>query len=306
MPNELHTIFKPLESESVENTELQNDQLKDPDTLIAVVKQIRLDLNTAKSEIMTLSEKNNILTIENTNLRERLDRCEASLGVLDKTTETNSISIHDSVDSSAETSAIDTSDDSDSDTAETKKLYKKRKSRHCKEKTQKAPVILPETAIPNEAQIVPLEAANCPTFAFIGNVNRVCSRESIYKHINEKIKLKVKFTDIHELPIKSSMRAFKVAIPSNDLHKLTSSDWPTGVKVEPYHTSKKRTPGRKVPLFQQPRGKSNPSHHQKFPKQPQSSSRWQNDYHRGNKPNWSNWNYHRPDYTQNYYLQSDW
>ena len=54
MPNELNTIFIPLESESVEDTELQNDQLKDPDTLIAVVKQIRLDLNTAKSEIKTM------------------------------------------------------------------------------------------------------------------------------------------------------------------------------------------------------------------------------------------------------------
>ena len=303
MPNELDTIFKTVVSEPLQNPELQLDHLEDSNTLISFVKQIRLDLDAARSEIRTLVGMNDILTSENASLKERLTVCEASLGVPDITAEERCVISQKSEGSSSDSSAMDTDDDTGN---EPKKLHKKRKTRHIKEKSLEPQILPLKAVIPKNAQIVPLEATNNPAFAFIGNVNPVCSRESIHKYINEKVKLKIQLSDIQELPIKSRMRAFKVAIPSNDLRQLTSSDWPIGVKVEPYHISKRRTPARKAPLLQQPRGNNNPSHQWKFRKHHQTSSRRQNGYRQGNNPNWSNSDHYQPEYPQNYYQQSYW
>ena len=84
---------------------------------------------------------------------------------------------------------MDTDDDSDNEPK--KKLHKKRKTRHSKEKSLEPQILPLEAAIPNNAQIAPLEATNNPAFAFIGNVNPIYSRESIHKYINEKVKLKI-------------------------------------------------------------------------------------------------------------------
>ena len=247
MPNELDTLFKTVENESLENTEFQPDQLKDTNTLISFIKQIRLDLDAARSEIRSLVEMNDILTNENASLKERLTVCEASLGIPDKTSEECGVLSPESESSSSDSSAMETDDDTEN---EPKKLQKKKRKPRHNNKTQIVPL---EATTQDSAQIAPLEATNNPTFAFIGNVNQICSRDSIHKFINEKVKLKIKLSDIQELPIKSRMRAFKVAIPSKDLPKLTSSDWPAGVKVEPYHISKRTLPARKVPLLQQSR-----------------------------------------------------
>ena len=87
MPNELDTLFKTVVSEDLESPELQLDQLKDTNTLISFVKQIRLDLHAARSEIRTSVGMNDILANENASLKERLAVCEASLGVPDKAAE---------------------------------------------------------------------------------------------------------------------------------------------------------------------------------------------------------------------------
>ena len=155
-----------------------------------------------------------------------------------------------------------------------------------------------------EVQIVPLEAVSEPTFAFIGNAKLTCSRESIHEHITKNINLRIKLSDIKELPITSKMRAFKVAIPRKDLQQLISSDWPIGIKVEPHDISSHNMSAHKVPLSQLPKGKKKFNKQWKFRKQHQAFHRHQNGYQPEDFQNY----FHReylPDYHRGY-QQSYW
>ena len=237
------------------------EALKDPDTLVAVVTQMKFELDAAKSDIETIKTENETLLIKNEELKSRLVICEAKLGIVDKSKET---SVGKSEVSSSD-SAEDTGDDSDTEVLQARKQKKIMKTKNSKKSL-------------HEVQIVPLEAVSEPTFAFIGNAKLTCSRESIHEHITKNINLKIKLSDIQELPITCKMRAFKVAIPRKDLQQLISSDWPIGIKVEPHDISSHNMSAHKVPLSQLPKGKKKFNKQWKFRKQHQAFHRHQNGY----------------------------
>ena len=137
---------------------------------------------------------------------------------------------------------------------------------------------------PKKGKIVPLEASDISTFAFIGNVKQVCSCNSIHEYITSNIKLNVSLTDIQELNIKSDMKAFKVTIPQKDLQTLISSDWPMGIKVERFDPSKFKSHVPKGSLSHLTKNGRNQNHQKKIRK----PFRKQKGYYRGNKqPVWS-------------------
>ena len=93
------------------------DDLKDLDTLVAVVAKMKLELDAARSDIVTIKSVNETILIENEELKSRLVICEASLKNVDNSKET---SVGKSEVSSSD-SEKDTSDDSDAEVLQDRK-----------------------------------------------------------------------------------------------------------------------------------------------------------------------------------------
>ena len=187
-------------------------------TLVSTIKKIKLDLDAAKADILTLKGENKSLHIENKDLKSRLVNCETNLGICDKSMETSSTQAT----SSSEISSSDDGKDSDNETH-----HARRPKTLCKKVKKNKKCITCETASSLKSQTVPLVGGSITTFAFIGGVSQACSQFSIKEHITDNIKLNVSLNDIQLLHTRRDLRVFKVAIPLTDLQKLIMSDWPS-------------------------------------------------------------------------------
>ena len=117
--NELESIYEKIvlsDSLPVPN-ELNTEDLKDMSTLVSVIAKMRLDLDAASTNILTLKGENESLSIENYDLKSRLEICESSLGILDKSMETSSTKST----SSSESSSSNIGNDSHSNTHHARK-----------------------------------------------------------------------------------------------------------------------------------------------------------------------------------------
>ena len=308
--NELESVYETVvvsETLPVSN-ELNPEDLKDTDTLVSVIMKMRLDLDAATANILTLKGENNSLSNENNDLKLRLGICEASLGILDKSMETSSSKSS----SSPESSSSDIGNDSDSDNHHARKPKTLRKKVKKNIKFTSSKNITCEIPSLHKSHVVPLAGGSVTTYAFIGGVSQACSRQSIKDHISN-IDLNVSLDDIQLLNTRRDLRAFKVAIPHSDLQKLMTSVWPAGIKVERFDSSKYNTQAKNVRKYNVPKSKYSLKKHQNFRK-PYTSfkpkhdryPKQQNGYQRGYEPVWSRQYsddyqeyYHLADYQQN-------
>ena len=99
----------------------------------------------------------------------------------------------------------------------------------------------------NEVKPEPLKSSLKKSYAIIGKVGEKCSIKSIHYHIRNDLKVPIKLTDIEQLPSNpKSDKAFKVRVPPYKL-KQVISDWPVGIKAEPFSLPKPKGTVRQAP-----------------------------------------------------------
>ena len=234
----------------------QTPDLSTPDLIASVITQLQLDLKATKVDLIEIKQSNSSLMSKNQELKLRLTTCERKLEIFNEPSQHKPVHIE-----SSNPKTYDSDTDSSTDTS---MLHMTRKLKNQRKKTKE---VTPE----------PVKASLKKTYAFIGRVEESCSIKSIHFHITKELKVPIKLTDIEELPTNpKSDKAFKVRVPTGKLQQVIS-DWPVGIKAEPFGLPKSKGPVRQAPK-EAYRG------NQKFRKpstnhqRPQPTRQWRNPY----------------------------
>ena len=105
------------------------------------------------------------------------------------------------------------------------------------------PVTVDLPSSENDSEPRPVRGAIKTTDVFIGDVLPPCSAVDIQNHIKTNTSVNPKMTDIQKLTVRGENLAFKVTVPKNKFHEVTSeSVWGNAIRAESYNPQKQKKP----------------------------------------------------------------
>ena len=134
------------------------------------------------------------------------------------------------------------------------------------------PVTVDLPSSENDSEPRPVRGAIKTTDVFIGDVLPPCSAVDIQNHIKTNTSVNPKMTDIQKLTVRGENLAFKVTVPKNKFHEVTSeSVWGNAIRAESYNPQKQKKP--RTPKGAKSNNRKRVNRNQTFRNQKPNSSR---------------------------------